>query len=730
MISNNPNISSSLPSNLVLPENRLITPDLQLPPPTLIDLVLKTYNSYETHRRNNFEKRWSRADKLYLSWVERKNWPGTEIPRSDIGLSYLFDQIETITPQLINNIFLSGEDFFQLSAEQATDPTQARLIQNHLMYRYNKIKLSSTFELIIKQMLMYGIGGLEMFYDPFEPEEIKRFKPLWVDIKEMYFDKAVRSLDIDDCRAIVREKLMTVNDIWKYSQLSNFNPISEEDLVSLAKEPTYNHNTDLDLLQNAFRQVTSPTNEGIIKGDDKMQVLIFSNKYQEAWVVNRRYLLYSAPAKNRFYNYAFAGCFSLPGSLYSWSMSDALSNFHRYGEGLVNAFFDSKALELMPPKYTPSTGTNQSLRNRWFPGMNAVIKDAKDMQIVAPKSFSQSISAELSWLDQQVERKGVPSISMGMPRPGNANRTLGGMQMQNSGGSLKLITISTHLDNYIINPLVEKTLTILKQSLDPNSTLTVRTPNGPMPVSSLILQSPVEVSIENTGRLINKQALAGAYQVLFNVFSNPNLNKDLQDTGKTVDYSELMAIVQDAIGITKRYTPIRFLTEEEKTARQQAEQQAMEQQLQPKIMEQQTRLQMGQMKVQSEQQINSQNYDLELKRLELERLLADDASATKIVELLFKRMIEKAKLEKATEKLSKGQQPEAPNPLDVLMQQLNLTQKSEDIKSTKLDNELKLIMSKLEQQAKVDEIVGNRERALRENTQQIQSNSLNPPTGT
>ena len=76
-----------------------------------LQLVKTAFSQYEAFRMNSHDPRWNLNDMLYASYVPQRNWPGSDIPRSSLGLSIVFEQVEGAIPQIAQSLFSNPEWF-------------------------------------------------------------------------------------------------------------------------------------------------------------------------------------------------------------------------------------------------------------------------------------------------------------------------------------------------------------------------------------------------------------------------------------------------------------------------------------------------------------------------------------------------------------------------------------------------------------------------------------------
>lgn len=567
-------------------------------------LVNQTFNQLETFRRNNHDPRWQSADSMYYGIVERKLWEGTEVPRASLAMPLVFDQVEAATPLIMQALFGDSE-WFDLEAVEGTDPKVLRDIRDHLKFAAEApaddfgVSPLAGFEYVIKQLATYGNGAMMVEYDGM----LKRPVPSWVDIRDLYFDTGATSSSVQDMKCLIHRRNLSVNELYELRGSPGMKIPSKEVLTWLAENRPISMSDVAKQTSEAIRKVQylpGVTDMLPLPADQNIEVLQYWSPSRCIWLLNRMVVAYNEPNVYKFIPYCVAPCFSVPGRAHAMSYPDVMGDTQLYAQSLRNLRLDELSLSVNPPR-TRAAGSNQPLANlRWRPGMLAEFEDPqKDMAIHLPNGASAGVADEIAQLVMDAEKRtGVSAMSSGVPNPSNANRTLGGMQMQAQGGSSRLSPLVKHVEDFIIAPMVAKMYRMTQIHMRGKQ-------DGRLPVGkgktvpATSFNAEVQVKVNAASKMMTRAQLGQILPFLTQYLMQGPLMQALQTTGQTVDWEELLNMLQDATGVRTRYRLIRPMNQQEQQAMNQPDP-ATAAKMQQAQMDQQTRLQMGQMKAENE----------------------------------------------------------------------------------------------------------------------------------
>lgn len=675
-----------------LPAVNLESEDLRLLQEAVTDQyalqeMLQNFFKYETFRTLNHDRRWNNNDSLYWGWVPPKVWEGTGIPRSSLGMPLVFDQILSALPFINAAVTANGdEDWFSVDAEFDEEGQQkrGRQIKSVLKYALEHAKEPSgltgmaELNLAIHELLQYGNGGVHITWDPI----INLPKPEWVDIRDIYIDPTCPTPSVDEARSVIWRRTCSLDDLEDLRASDPRLKIPSRAVLAYLSRTTPMSNADTTKqYAEAMRGVAyHPGTESFspVPSERKVEVLIRYTKSRITWVLNRVWVALNAENPYGFIPFAIAPCYIVPGRFYASCLADVNEGNQRYIEGLLNNHLDEVSLRIHPPRTYKRGGYLTPSQQRWRPGALYPLEAADDMQVLMPTGQLLNVFPEIEYLSMLAERRtGVNSMGMGVPRPGNVNRTKGGVDAQLQGGAGRISYLIKNIEDYLIVPMLTKMYAMLRIHTSSEQFLPGREKGRTVFVKGEALQEPVSFKMSAASRVNTQQKLAAVFPFLMQFLVQGPFISELARVRKTIDWDEMLTMLKDSTGVGKNYNLVREMTEEEVEARKQPPPEVVAAQ-QKAQMDSQTRLQMGQMKITAvqekvkgdiqraliakqtdpqEQQLETQKAQMEMQKsmmeFGIERALAEMELNTAQQKMLLDAAAQRSKMEMEA---AKGQQ--------------------------------------------------------------------------
>lgn len=628
-----------------------------------LSLVNQTFYQFEQYRSQAHDPRWIENDNLYAGNLPQRYWPGSRIPRSNVPMQIVFDQIESALPAIMSALFNNGDNWFEVVAEDGTPAQDAKMVQNALEYCFEhpKSDFGSTvrqeINFAVKQILQHGNGGVHCYWD------VKLDRPVaeWVDLRDMYFDPGACTPDLDEHRAVIRRKRMTVQEILDFKADPRMNVPSHEQLWAMASTSNAAQGDQTKAAQESSRGVSyTPGATDWVPNpvDSKVEVHMYYSRTRIIFTINRQWVLFNGPNPYSFIPFCFAPCYTFLGRAYAMSIGDVQGANQRVIEGYINAHRDEMALRIHPPRVSPRGAVLSPQENKFGPGADFRVDDpSKDIQLLYPQGGMTNVFQDIAYFQSVADaRTGITALGSGVPRPSNANRTASGMQMQMNGSANRLSSIVQNIEDFMITPLLYKMFRLKQFHLRPEQTVPGQNSQGGVyQVPATVFQKKMAFRMFAASRMLSREKLLSMVPIFAQYLFQGPFIEGMHKIGKTVNVSGFWDMVQEATGIKGRFDLIQNLTPQEMQGVQQNSPAAVEQQ--KAQMESQTKLQIASMQSQTElqkAQIAKQPDPAEMVMLEQElkaeqQRMAMEAEQMKI-ELFMKQMMEKLKLDAAREK--------------------------------------------------------------------------------
>lgn len=124
-----------------------------------IDDLSSMFTQWETWRKP-YEVLWEEIYRLYFSQQDKKKTS----TRSGITVPIIFQVIEAAVPKVVNTIFGSGEEFFDVIPVNPVDQNFADAIKTLLTFQLTQAEFMVKFVDFVKQLLLYGTSYFHVYW--------------------------------------------------------------------------------------------------------------------------------------------------------------------------------------------------------------------------------------------------------------------------------------------------------------------------------------------------------------------------------------------------------------------------------------------------------------------------------------------------------------------------------------------------------------------------------------
>ncbi len=619
-----------------------------------VSIVSQTYSRYSSWRQNNHDPRWRDNDNLYLGLVPKRNWPGSNVPRSNLGIPLAFDQVQTAYPLIIGEIFGQRPYWFDISASQFSTPQEAAQVRENLAYHLDfpldvgGKNATQQLKLCILEILQHGNGAVEIGWNPAAQSLTVDYVPL----RDLYFDPGLSTPSIDDSSVVIRRKLISVQDIERLRDVEGFNVPPPDVLNFLSKHNTSSEGDKSLRLAASIRgenvELAALTQSPADPVHHKVELLQYWTNDRMIWVLGNVWPLLNRANPLKFKPFALAPLFTFLGRAYGMSLPDMLEGEQKLTQGVTNASIDELALGLIPPQIRSSSDTNTK-KNTFYPGFVDRVNDPKEITVVTPTNITQGAFQHIALADQRAQRRiGMNAFAQtGTPTPSNANRTAQGVNKQAGAIASRLRPIIENIEDYLIVPFLYKAQRIIALQTQQQEQVPGLGQDGEVTnVPRAILGRSVRFKMEASSRMIARSQLALFLQPLTQMLTSDSLQRGIGKQGMVADLLEWQRYMQDTTQTTTLYKFFRQATPEELQQLQEppAEVQAAMQKAQ---LESQTRLQMGQLKSQTELQTTQME-------TQSKEGVAAEGSSAKILKILSDERLKRREIKEGKKNESKS----------------------------------------------------------------------------
>jgi hypothetical protein len=570
------------------------------------------------YRSMNHDWRWNNADNLYLGYVPQKFWEGTKIPRANISMFTAYEQIEEMVPRIMQALFAEDVWFEADALGAMTSPQAARASRDVILAQMENCgKVPKTkairqiVEIAVRDALIYGNGILELswLYDIIhEKKFIPQFVPqrqaiqhpllgtVWfptggfdriikeimveqydnrpivehISIKDFYIDPNCPSHDPNDARYTIRRSYTHIDYLKSLRGVENFYIPEDDELVFLGQnKPSAQADNTKSYEESARQGSWQPqVEQSLDPGASRVELLRYKTDRRICWIVNRERCIYNVPnpyGRKLQYNLCYT---DLVDRFYGLAVTDVTEGEQRLQEGIVNSRVDELALNIHAATIVKRGNTDPVYKLRVRPGAVQYSDDPKNDHIRQyTNNITQQAFAETAASDIRVQKiTGLNDLVSGGQNPVARSATGAGLQGQATFARSQYQV--EKVETNILEPMLTDIHMLNNHHLDPNQMIAAGKGQQIDPIA--IFGAEVEFRMRAGSRMASKQTLAMNLQWIMQYMTSPQLEAQLNKSGRTIDYEEVFQLLIDATGYAKKATWIRPLTQQEQQAMQDA----------------------------------------------------------------------------------------------------------------------------------------------------------------
>lgn len=576
----------------------------QLQKAEALAVVMESFSEAESFRASSVEPRWLRNEALYLGVVPQKYWKGTSVPRASTSFTLVADQIEAAAP-IIGQALFTQPDWFEVTPKEGTTQQEAKQLRDQLLYQLenpgvDRKKFKSEVEQVIKDVLLKGNGYITIEHNP----ATRLLTAYYRDARDIYVDPGCTDpLNIEASRYVILRDFKTMEEVRAWRGMPGISLPSDAQLSALAKSASLRRAEFLKQRQANMQGSSLAPGLQLLTANptgNKLEILTYYSKTQIVMTIGTEWVLFSEKNPYGFFPVVSAVATIVNGQHYGRSIADRQADLQGVIEGLINGHLDELSLAINPPRGQRSGATVTSGSNYIHPGQVINTPDPKrDLNFMVPNGVTQNVFQSVEFLIRSADSRTGYDSAGGKFKPGNANRTLGGMQMQAQGGFTRISVLVEHLEN-ALEQMLHKMVKMTFVTTGENVYLPAKQDESKAYlVNSNVLNKPVNVCIRASSQMLTREKLMAALPTITQFYTAPNFQQGLAESDQKLNWAEMARFIKTATGIDREFEFIVPLSPEEKQARQQPPPEVM-MQAQQKQQDIQTRLQLGQMKSQTE----------------------------------------------------------------------------------------------------------------------------------
>ena len=542
--------------------------------------LLETFNSYSAYKSSTWEQYFRLCDKFYAGYRKTRNWPGTKQPRSDMKLHVSSDFVETLYSSLAYTLFFSGgENFFDVVS---INTERARMVTERLRFilhgPYDASGRTSMWGLLrtLRMILKYGVGFASIDYD----HNLRRPTTSPISPYDLYWSSSTKEW-VDDSPFLFQFTRVPVPTLEQWRDLGGYTIPSAKTLKELASSQT-SLDPMLDAKESGAQQMTGQDvgRNTVMSGAKFLDLIRVTSRDRIYWLLPTTRdagaaIIYEGPNKLQAQPYVASTYRPLLRTLGGVSPVGMLSTEHDLQQVLINSVLDFFELVVSPPR---QKGPGTQKQSEWRPGVE--IENTNEKIPTKPMDLP-TIPREVMDMYSESRNRAMRVVGTnemavsGRPMPSNANRTLGGIQLQSAAREERQFGVVLELENMLIVPallkisLMDGAFSTSLPMLEGRGEKNIATQ-----VSSEVMEGMPNIEVRGATRMVGVGRLSSAFRPLIQYLLNPMVMAEMAKAGYKVNIQDINQFANDSFGVGSKYTFYTKMSPQEQQQRQQMAMQA------------------------------------------------------------------------------------------------------------------------------------------------------------
>lgn len=507
---------------------------------------------------------WTSADNLYAASIVAKNWPGTDIPMSNLSMPVVLDAVEKIMPVVFASFF-SDKTPFLLTPTGKTTPAVARAQTSLLKWAIKMSGFKEGIRQCMKGWMLYGTGVAKWGWKTSEvrsrkyhldpetkkvgrkPEEAQEVShPTFenVELPTVLFDSVLREQDCRKGKFVVGQYFITASGLEDlrndpaYKNIPTLGQLAEilaekgEPAVDSFNSSKLQNIRDLQAAPETAQSSSNPL-------EQPLEILEYVTEDYIFCVLQRKIVIRNESNDLDKMNYLSAAFIDVPGSAYGFGIAKLLSGEQKFQTGVQNAWINQLTLQLNP-SYQLKKGMGPGTQNiKLSPGK--IVNESGDLVPLATVSVTQEAMGAIQGSELRSDRRVGANSADSMPT--QALRTSAGVQAFNSGTVDRLQYEIGIFADLIYEPALEAFLEICKDKLQPEEIQAILSEQDgkayegdPMD----LYNGTCCVEVLSSTKLAARRAAAQLVPLLMQLVSSAPVQDSLTSQGKKFDYAEFI----------------------------------------------------------------------------------------------------------------------------------------------------------------------------------------------
>ena len=505
------------------------------------------------------------ADDLYRAFVAPRNWPNSNIARSNIPVPVVMEAIETVLPQA-HMAFFSDPEPFLLEPKGRTPAEAARGMSSIACWSIEEAGFEEEIRKMLKSAFLYGqcIGKYGWKKETRKYKKYSRSKDAgisgaakssdvscptfeYIDVRQVLVDPFHQNHDIRGAAYVIQQKFIDAEELDSLRDQGYKNvPTRAKLALILANRAESTKDSIKSMKIQSWREYQPAQPDELRSANplkQPLEILEYWTDDRVITVLQRCIVLRNE--ENEFGEKPFLSCafIDVLNSFWGFGIAKLLEGEQKFQTGVLNAGVDGLSLKLSP-FFMRKKGLGTTSQNI-IVGPGRVVNEEEIAPVPMENVFSDALEAINSSEIRAARRVGA---NYGPEMPTQAMRTAEGVQAFTSGVQVRLQYFIEMFADQVFIPAIEAFLQLAKDNLTEDQVKDIVYEQTGQEYNGDVLDvynGKYSVDVLTSTKLTARRQMAQMIPMIMQMVGAAPVQQSLTAQGKKFDFAEFLNKVFD-----------------------------------------------------------------------------------------------------------------------------------------------------------------------------------------
>lgn len=535
-----------------------------------LKILLQDVNVAETHfQSKTLSADFNLADDLFRAYVAPRNWPNTNIARSNIPMPVVMEAIETALLPQAHMAFFSDPKPFLLEAEGGTPAEAARGMGEVVCWSIDETGFEEEIRKMLKSSLLYGqcigkygwkketrverkykrTGGVIGHFDSEHDISCPTFEH--VDVRQVLVDPFHNNHDVRGAAYVIQQNFITADELIGLKEQGYKNVPSKAQLAVILAERAEATKDSLQTNKIQSWREYQPSLPTEARSSDPLkqplEILEYWTDDRVITVLQRCIVIRNE--ENEFGEKPYFSCsfIDVLNSFWGMGVAKMLEGEQKLQTGVLNAYVDSLNL-ILNPAWLRKKGLGTTSQNVVV-GPGRIVNE-EELEPLKMESVSEEALTAIQASEARATRR--VGANYGPEMPTQAMRTAEGVQAFTSGVQVRLQYFIENFASLVYIPAIRSFIQLAKDNLsEEQANKVIHSQSGAQYSGSDILDlynGVYSVDVLSSTKLAQRRSMAQMVPLMMQMLGQPAVQQSMVGQGKKLDYVAFIEEVGDITG--------------------------------------------------------------------------------------------------------------------------------------------------------------------------------------